>query len=197
MRSLRRMITLPMFLVVSAAFGCADTITYTFTGATGVAGTDWTLIDPSGYIPDDTPVVNLLTTSTDYFSFGQDDGPLIGIGDQGEQSGNAVCTNDGTPCFEINMAITLNGGPYVIPFFFAGTDGTSGTFTEIQTGSSLVVTDSGAGSAPEPGSAILMLPGVGLLVLILAREKGFSKQSACSVGGESSPRWSREKTLRS
>src|SRR5580692_9089748 len=83
MRSLRRMITLLMFLVVSAAFGYADTITYTFTGANGEAGTDWTLIDPSGYIPDDTPVVNLLTTSTDFFSFGQDYGPLIGIGDQG------------------------------------------------------------------------------------------------------------------
>src|SRR5580704_14722625 len=121
MRNLRTMITLLMFLVINAAFAYGDIISYTFTGASGVAGTDWTLIDPSGYIPDDTPVVNLLTASTDFFSNGQDYGPLIGIGDQGEQSGDAVCTNAGTPCFEINMAITLNGEPYIIPFFFGGT----------------------------------------------------------------------------
>jgi hypothetical protein len=51
MRNLRRTMTLLVFLVISAAFGYANVISYTFTGAGGDAGTDWTLVDPSGYIP--------------------------------------------------------------------------------------------------------------------------------------------------
>jgi hypothetical protein len=175
MRNLRRTMTLLVFLVISAAFGYANVISYTFTGAGGDAGTDWTLVDPSGYIPDNTPVVNLLTASTDFFSFGVDYGPLIGIGDAGEQSGNPVCTNAGNPCFEINMAINNpfgGSGPYVIPFLFAGNDGTTGTFTEIENGvSTLTVADQGPSPAPEPDSATLMLSAVGLLGLMLVLRK--------------------------
>ncbi len=163
-RTLRRTMTLLMVLVFSAVFAYADIISYTFTGATGVTGTDWTLIDPSGYIPDDTNVVNLLTAPADFFSMGVNYGPLIGLGDAGEQSGNIKCTNAGAPCFEINMGIVnpLGPGTYVIPFFFAGTDGTSGTFTEIQTGSTLTIT-----AVPEPGYSILLLSAVVLFGLML------------------------------
>jgi hypothetical protein len=164
---MRSMITLPMFLAISAAFAHADAISYTFTGADGVTGTDWTLVDPNGYIPDDTNVVNLLTSSTDFISMGVNYGPLIGIGDVGEQSANSHCIDAGTPCFGINMAITYDGtSPYVIPFFFAGNDGTSGTFTELQTGSTLAIT-----AVPEPGFAALMLLAAGLFGLLLAMRK--------------------------
>ena len=170
MRSLRRVMSLLMFLVISGALVYGEVVSYTFTGATGVAGTDWTLVSPSGYIPNDTNVVGLLTTSTDFMSLGVDYGPLIGIGDAGEQSGNVHCTDAGTPCFEINMGIVNPFGPgtYLIPFYFAGTDGTSGTFTEIQTGSTLTI-----GAVPEPGFAALGMLGAGLLALrLLMRRRG-------------------------
>lgn len=159
MRMLRRAATILVLLVCSAALACADVISYTFTGAGGDAGTDWTLVDSSGFIPNNTNVVGLLTASTDFFSFGVDYGPLIGIGDRGEQSGNSVCSNAGTPCFEINMAINDpfgGSGPYVIPYFFAGTDGTTGTFTEIKGVSTLTVADQGPSPVPEPSSILLV-----------------------------------------
>jgi hypothetical protein len=161
-------------MLIGATAAQADTISYTFTGVNGVAGTDWTLVDPNGYIPDGTNVVNLLTTSTDFFSLNQngqlqDYGPLIGIGDAGQQNSDGPCVQAATPCFEINMAITnpFGGqGPYLIPFLFAGMDGTSGTFTDLEEGSTLTITD-----VPEPGSAILTLSGVGLLGLMLVMRK--------------------------
>lgn len=168
MRILRTATTILMLLVCGAAFACADIISYTFTGEAGDAGTDWTLVDPGGFIPDDTNVVGLLTASTDFFSFGVDYGPLIVIGDLGEQSGNSVCSSAGASCFEINMAINNpfgGSGPYVIPYFFAGNDGTTGTFTEIQNGvSTLSVTDQGPSPAPEPSGMLLV--GTALLGLV-------------------------------
>jgi hypothetical protein len=137
MRKLLSLFTIAMIMLIGAKAALAGAISYTFTGANGEAGTDWTLVDPSGYIPDGTNVVDLVTTSTDFFSFGQDYGPIIGIGDAGEGSGYAQCV--GAQCFEINMAITYMGGPYVIPFVFAGVDGTSGKFTDLLTGSTLTI----------------------------------------------------------
>jgi hypothetical protein len=180
-RNPRGLITVVMFLVV-AAFAHADTVTYTFTGAGGEAGTDWTLVDPSGYIPDDTNVLSLLTESTDFYSMGVDYGPLIGIADVGEQSGDAPCTNIGTPCFQINMVITYNGGPFIIPFLFEGTDGTAGTFTAIADGSTLTVADT---SAPEPASAIFMLSAIGLLGFKSVRRRlgiAGARRRACHWG---------------
>jgi PEP-CTERM motif len=160
MRILRAATAILVLLVCGAAFACADIISYTFTGEGGDAGTDWTLVDPNGFIPNDTNVVGLLTASTDFFSFGVDYGPLIGIDDLGEQSGISVCSNAGTSCFDINMAINNpfgGSGPYLIPYFFAGNDGTTGTFTEIQNGvSTLTVTDQGPSPAPEPSSMLLV-----------------------------------------
>ena len=168
MRSMGRMVTLTICLVLGATFVYAGPISYTFTGADGLTGTDWTLVDPSGFIPDDTNVLGLLTTSTDFFSMGEDFGPLIGIGDAGEQSGNVTCVNAGSPCFEINMAITYMGGPYVIPFFFKGTDGTSGTFTEISSGSTLTIASV---PTPEPRSVTIALFGMGLGLMMLVRRR--------------------------
>jgi|SRR5579862_8087307 len=159
MRSLRRTLTPVIFLVISVAFAHADEISYTFTGEGGDLGTDWTLVDPSGYIPDDTNVLDLLTSSTDFIEFGVDYGPLIGIGDAGEQSGNSVCTNAGTPCFAINMVINnpFGSGGYVIPYLFPGNDGTTGTFTSIINGlSTLTITDRGQSPVPEPSSLLLV-----------------------------------------
>ncbi len=159
MRNLRTVTTLLMFLISSGAFAYADVISYTFTGEGGDAGTDWTLVDPSGFIPDDTNVLDLLTSSTDFIEFGVDYGPLIGISDTGEQSGNSVCTNAGTPCFEINMVINnpFGSGAFVIPYFFPGNDGTIGTFTNIQNGlSTLTITDQGPSPVPEPSSLLLV-----------------------------------------
>jgi hypothetical protein len=165
MRRPLSLVTVVFFMLIGATVAHANAISYTFTGDGGVTGTEWTLVDPNGYIPVGTNVVNLLTESTNFFSLGVDYGPLIGIGDAGDKSGNPVCISAGTPCFEINMAISYLGGPFVIPFFFAGTDGTSGTFKEIETGSTLTV-----GPAPEPGSAVLMLLGLGLLGLMMLRQ---------------------------
>ena len=170
MRSLTRAITLLMFLVIGVTFAYADVISYTFTGANGSAGTDWTLVDPNGFIPDNTNVVNLVTSSTDFFSMGVDYGPIIGIGDAGEQSGNSVCINAATPCFEINIGIVnpFGSGTYLVPYLFAGEDGSTGTFNSIQDGSTLTITDV---SVPEPGSASLLLAAVGLLGLISITRK--------------------------
>jgi hypothetical protein len=159
MRNLITLTTLLMFLVASAALAHADVISYTFTGEAGDTGTDWTLLDTGGFIPTDTNVVGLLTSSTDFFSMGTDYGPLTVIGDVGEQSGSSVCIDAATPCFQINMGIVnpFGSGNYLIPFDFAGNDGTTGTFTEIQNGvSTLTIADLGPSPAPEPSSLLLV-----------------------------------------
>jgi hypothetical protein len=157
-------------VMLGAGLAQADTVTYTFTGADGQAGTDWTLVDPSGFIPDNTNVVSLLTASTDFISLGVDYGPLIGLGDAGEQSADPVCTGAGSPCFEINMAIDYLGGPYIVPFWFEGTDGTTGTFTEIKTGSTLTISQT-----PEPRFAAVLLSALGLILVMRVR---------CRIGGQ-------------
>ena len=85
-----------LVMMTGASAARADIITYTFTGAGGTLGTNWTLIDPNGYLtPPTGNVVGLLQTDTDLIL----DDPINGPEDFGPLTEIAFGTPPSEPSY--------------------------------------------------------------------------------------------------
>jgi hypothetical protein len=157
-------------MLIHAEVARAGTVTYTFVGQGGTAGTSWTLVDTNGFltVPSGN-VISLVKTATDLILVDpmtgpQDFGPLtnITVGSPpaepnyyGIQMGSSSFTL--TPLF-IHKADFTTPGTYELALLSevqAGLPGDQGALT-------IVVT-------PEPSSAALMLCGVGLALMVVMR----------------------------
>ncbi len=164
------------FLVVSlmwigAGSARADTVTYTFVGAEGTAGTDWTLVDTNGYltVPSGN-VIDLVQTATDLILVDpmtgpEDLGPLTNISanyvmSQPDYYGISMGSSSFTlSALEIPKVDFTTPGTYELADFVEVEDNlpaNQGTLTITAT--------------PEPISAGLMLSGVVLALIMLTRK---------------------------
>ena len=154
-------------MMTGASAARADIITYTFTGAGGTLGTNWTLIDPNGYLtPPTGNVVGLLQTDTDLIL----DDPINGPEDFGPLTEIAFGTPPSEPSY-YGMQMASNSFTLATLFIPQVDFTTPGTyefadFVEVQNGlpadqGALTIT---ATPTPEPSSVMLLGIGLGLVI---------------------------------
>jgi hypothetical protein len=157
-------------ILLAANVAQADTVTYTFVGQGGTAGTSWTLVDTGGYltVPSGN-VISLVQTATDLILLDPMTGPedfgpltLIGVGNP--------------PLDPADYGIVLGSSSFtLVPLGIPKADFTTpGTYelTALVPGS--FAPDQGAltiAATPEPSFAALMLSGVGLGLMMLMRKR--------------------------
>jgi hypothetical protein len=139
-----------LLVAIGAPAGMADSNTYAFVGAGYFAGTDVSITNNGPAV-----LGTLYSTNpgaTDLFVNGIDEGTILGVA--WEPSPFFF----GTPTLEMYLftALDLVDGPTIAA---------TGTYTEFFSHGTLTVT------APEPTAFALMLPGLGLLGLIVAMRK--------------------------
>jgi hypothetical protein len=110
MKSLSITFLLLLCVFASAPAANASSITYTFTGAQGLSGTNFTYISPSGFLAFDTGILTP-TTSTDLHVLGADYGPLTGFDFESSTvldlfSSIAQVTVSGLPTYQIGSLTT-------------------------------------------------------------------------------------------
>ncbi|HUA22161.1 MAG TPA: PEP-CTERM sorting domain-containing protein [Bryobacteraceae bacterium] len=162
---------LVVLLMLIGADAAADVI-YSFVGQGGTSGTNWTLVDPSGYltVPSGN-VISLVQTATDLILVDpmtgpQDFGPLTNI-----TVGNPPLQPDyygitmGSSSFTL-AALFIPKADFTTPGTYELADlsdlnldlpGDQGTLTITET--------------PEPSSVALVLAGVGLGLMVLMRKR--------------------------
>jgi len=157
----------------------ANTVTYTFAGEGGTAGTNWTLVDPSGFltVPSGN-VIGLVQTATDLILVDpingpQDFGPLTNI-------------NVGIPpLFPGYYGIQLASSSFTLAALFIP----QADFTTPGTYELATLSDLNAGlpgdqgrltitETPEPRSLALMLAGLGLGLMALKHRRQSGVASA-------------------
>lgn len=159
-----------ILILIGADVAAADTVTYTFLGQGGTAGTNWTLVDPAGYltVPSGN-VIGLVQTATDLILIDpmtgpEDFGPLTNI-----RVGNP-------PLDPADYGIQLGSSSFtLVPLGIPKADFTTpGTYELTALVSGNLAPDQGAltiAATPEPSSATLMLSGVGLGLMMLMRNQ--------------------------
>ena len=174
------------FLVVSILIAAdvaqAGTVTYTFVGAAGTSGTNWTLVDPDGFltVPSGN-VIGLVQTATDLILVD----PMTGPEDFGPLTNITVGSPPLEPAY---YGIQLGSSSFTLAALFIPkadftTPGTyeladlpelRGNFAPDQ--GALTIT---ATATPEPSSAALALSGVGLGLMILMRKRNSRRKPGC------------------
>jgi hypothetical protein len=162
-----------ILILMGAHAAAASPITYTFVGAEGTAGTNWTLVDTNGYltVPSGN-VIGLVQTATDLILVDpmtgpQDFGPLTNI------------TFGSPPAEPAYYGLQMGSSSFTLATLFVlkADFTTPGTYeladpVEVQNNlapdqGTLTIT-----ATPEPSSAALMLSGIGL-GLMMMRRKGY------------------------
>jgi len=135
---------LVVLLMLIGADAAADVI-YSFVGQGGTSGTNWTLVDPSGYltVPSGN-VISLVQTATDLILVD----PMTGPQDFG-------------PLTNITV-----GNPPLQPDYYGITMGSSSFTLAAGDQGTLTITET-----PEPSSVALVLAGVGLGLMVLMRKR--------------------------
>jgi len=163
-----------IFILIGADVVQADTVTYSFVGQGGTAGTSWTLVDPDGYltVPSGN-VIGLVQTATDLIL----DDPMTGPEDFGPLTNISVFSPPLEPDY---YGIQLGSSTFTLSLLFIPMADftTSGTyeladFVEVENNAT---PDQGAltiTATPEPSSAALMLSGVGLGLMMLMRKRKY------------------------
>ena len=164
------------FLVVILTLIGADVaqaaVIYSFVGQEGTAGTNWTLVDPDGYltVPSGN-VIGLVQTATDLILID----PMTGPEDFGPLTNISVTGVSGQPdYYGISMgSSSFTLAALLIPRVDLTTPGTYelADFVEVANDlpaneGSLTIT-----ATPEPSSGALILSGVGLGLMVVMRKR--------------------------
>ncbi len=159
-------------ILIGADVAQADTITYTFVGQLGTAGTSWTLVDTNGYltVPSGN-VIGLVQTATDLIL----DAPMTGPQDFGPLTSITIGKPPSEPDY---YGIVLASSSFTLsPLFIPKADFTiPGTYeladlVEVEDG---LPADQGTltiAATPEPSSVVLMLSGIGLGLILMMRKR--------------------------
>ncbi len=158
--------------LVGADVAQAGPVAYTFVGAGGTGGTNWTLVDPAGYltVPSGN-VISLVQTATDLILVD----PMTGPADFGPLTNITVGNPPTEPGY---YGILLGSSTFTLaPLFIPTADFTvPGTYelADLADLQGNIAPDQGAltiTATPEPGSEVLMLSGVGLGLMMLTRKR--------------------------
>lgn len=161
-----------ILITIGAVVAAADTVTYTFAGQGGTAGTSWTLVDTSGFltVPSGN-VISLVQTATDLILVD----PMTGPQDFGPLTSITVGSPSSEPdYFGIQMASSsFTLASLFLPRADFTTPGTYelASFSELQGD---FAPDQGAltiTATPEPAYAGLILSGAGLGLIMLTRKR--------------------------
>ena len=141
-------------LLTGAPAANGASITYTFTGAGSFTGTDFTFVDPAGFLTFDTGMLTP-TSSTDLFYKGTDEGPLSGFDFQSS-------TNYALSTALSGVESSFLFSNYQIGALTAG-EPMAGTGT-------LTISDTVASATPEPSGLLLSCTGlIGVLSALRRR----------------------------
>jgi PEP-CTERM motif-containing protein len=137
----------------------ADTVTYTFTGADGLAGTNFTYVSTSGFLS--FPTGNLVpTTATDFFFDGVDKGPL-----------GTINFNSSTTIFFVSQGLEIGFNP-AYSLNILG-DQVLGWPTFPKDSAILNISCPSCpppiSSAPEPSSLVMLATGIAGLIFVSLR----------------------------
>ncbi len=166
-----------ILMLVGANVVRADTVTYTFVGAAGTAGTSWTLVEMNGYLtPPTGNVIGLVQTATDLIL----PDPMTGSDDFGPLTNISVVSPPLEPDY---YGISMGSSTFTLSLLFIPkadftTPGTYELADFVDVDYNLPA-DQGAltiTATPEPSSVALILGGAGLGLMILMRKRNSHRQ---------------------
>jgi hypothetical protein len=167
-----------ILMLIGADIAAANTVTYTFVGQLGTLGTNWTLVDPSGFltVPSGN-VIGLVQTATDLILVD----PMTGPQDFGPLTNISVGSPPLEPAY---YGIVLGSSSFTLaPLFIPKADFTTPGTYELADLSDLnlhLPGDQGAltiAATPEPSSPGLILSGVGLGLMMLMRKRNSHRRA--------------------
>jgi hypothetical protein len=178
-KSFQLMLALPLLIAAIRTPSLADSYTYTFVGAGDIAGTNFTLVDPSGPLDFSlsTNLAPLITTSTDYF------GPNGGVdnGSINQITIGLYPTND-LPWLSIGNTNCCSLTGFLLGLTDLSNPGTYEYYPDIPQNNwgTMTISSTPAVAVPEPSSVALMLTAAGLfgLMIVMRRRTGLRRPRA-------------------